>query len=146
MHVQSMNYTILLSIYCIARKFDVNSWLCLSASSKRWQCSSINRPETPLPNLNCTNVLLWSVWGQAAIFKDRQYFQLYGLSAWWSCGMFSCFEVKLEEIESQQLPGIKSRFLCCFRLIASNMSLYRCQMGLPKVQDAFQPPTPARCL
>ena len=43
--------------------------------SKRWQHSLINRPETPLLNIN---IVLWSVCGQIAKFIDRQYFQLYG--------------------------------------------------------------------
>ena len=34
--------------------------------------------ETPLPNLNSANVFLWSVLGQTAIFKDSQFFWLYG--------------------------------------------------------------------
>ena len=33
--------------------------------------------DTPPPNLNSTNIFLRSIWGQAAKFKDRQYFWLY---------------------------------------------------------------------
>ena len=33
--------------------------------------------DTPPPNLNSTNIFLRSIWGQAAKFKDHQYFRLY---------------------------------------------------------------------
>ena len=45
--------------------------------SERRQCSLINEPEMPLPNLNSTNTFVWLVWGQTAKFKDHQYFRLY---------------------------------------------------------------------
>ena len=51
----------------------------LKCLSNKWQQSLINQPEMPLPNLNSANIFLQSVWGQTAKFKDRQYFQLYGM-------------------------------------------------------------------
>ena len=56
---------------------------------ERRHCSLINRPETPLPNLNSTNIFLWSVWGQTTKFKDRQYFWLYSRG-------------KMKKVKSQQ--------------------------------------------
>lgn len=44
----------------------------------------------------------------------------------------------MQETESQQSPGIKLWFLC-FRLIMSNMSLYRCVGRATQCVGAFQP-------
>ena len=46
----------------ISCKF-ANSWLCSSTSSERQQCSLINGPETPPPNLKSTNISSYMVFG-----------------------------------------------------------------------------------
>ena len=41
----------------------MNSRLCSSISSERWQHSLINGPEAPLPNLNSTNIFFYGRFG-----------------------------------------------------------------------------------
>ena len=48
-----------------------------SSSSRPFLCT-LDKPETPPPNLNSANIYLQSVWGQTA-----KYFRLYGSQAMW---------------------------------------------------------------